>query len=58
MTQTPLTTLLRKEYPICYNLSWQLVKIMQNELKAQIPEAEVSYLTLHIERIYQKMNTK
>ncbi|MFX0560877.1 PRD domain-containing protein [Tepidibacillus infernus] len=54
----PLTTLLRKEYPICYNLSWQLVKIMQNELKAQIPEAEVSYLTLHIERIYQKMNTK
>lgn len=47
----PLSTLLQKEYPICYNLSWKLVKIMQNELQMTIPEAEVSYLTLHIQRL-------
>jgi transcriptional antiterminator len=47
----PLSGLLRTEYPVCYNLSWKLVKIMQNELRVEIPEAEVSYLTLHIQRI-------
>lgn len=47
----PLSTLLQKEYPVCYNLSWKLVKIMQNELRIPIPEAEVSYLTLHIQRL-------
>jgi len=48
----PLSTLLQKEYPVCYNLSWKLVKVMQNMLKVEIPEAEVSYLTLHIQRIF------
>ncbi|MGD8190455.1 glucose PTS transporter transcription antiterminator GlcT [Brevibacillus ginsengisoli] len=47
----PLSALLQKEYPLCYNLSWKLVKIMQNELRMNIPEAEVSYLTLHIQRL-------
>lgn len=47
----PLSTLLQKEYPVCYNLAYKLVKIMQNELKLEIPEAEVSYLTLHIQRL-------
>ncbi|WP_339060410.1 glucose PTS transporter transcription antiterminator GlcT [Tepidibacillus marianensis] len=47
----PLSTLLQREYPVCYNISWKLVKIMQNSLKAEIPEAESSYLTLHIRRI-------
>ncbi|WCK55879.1 PRD domain-containing protein [Aneurinibacillus sp. Ricciae_BoGa-3] len=47
----PLSGLLRTEYPVCYNLSWKLVKIMQNELRVEIPESEVSYLTLHIQRI-------
>jgi transcriptional antiterminator len=47
----PLSSLLQKEYPVCYNLSYKLVKIMQNVLKVDIPEAEVSYLTLHIQRI-------
>ena len=47
----PLAHLLQKEYPVCYNLSWKLVKIMQNTLKSSIPEAEVGYLTLHIQRL-------
>lgn len=47
----PLSALLQQEYPLCYNLSWKLVKIMQTELKTDIPEAEASYLTLHIQRL-------
>ncbi|WP_027415910.1 glucose PTS transporter transcription antiterminator GlcT [Aneurinibacillus terranovensis] len=54
----PVSDLLRKEYPACYNLSWKLVKIMQNELKVDIPEAEVSYLTLHIQRIVSHLHMK
>lgn len=49
--QHPLTKVLREEYPICYSLAWKLVKVMQSELKKPIPEAEVSYLTLHLQRI-------
>jgi transcriptional antiterminator len=49
----PLSTLLEREYPVCYNLSYKLVKIMQNELKLDISDAEISYLTLHIQRLAQ-----
>jgi len=52
----PLSALLQREYPVCYNLSYKLVKIMQNELKLDISEAEVSYLTLHIQRLAKDVN--
>ncbi|TCS81790.1 glucose PTS transporter transcription antiterminator GlcT [Tepidibacillus fermentans] len=52
----PLSSLLQKEYPICYNLAWKLVKIMQNTLKTEIPKAEVVYLTMHIQRILNHIN--
>ncbi|UOF89104.1 PRD domain-containing protein [Fodinisporobacter ferrooxydans] len=54
----PLSTLLQKEYPVCYNLSWKLIKILQKELQKKIPEAEASYLTLHIQRLYDHTNIK
>lgn len=47
----PLSTLLQKEYPRCYNLAWKLVKVMQMEVMKPISEAEISYLTLHLQRI-------
>jgi len=52
----PLSALLQREYPLCYNLSYKLVKIMQNELKLDISEAEISYLTLHIQRLAKDVN--
>ncbi len=52
--ENPLSRILQKEYPLCYNVAWKLVKILQNELKVDIPEAEVSYLTLHIQRILDR----
>ncbi|MEN0645021.1 transcription antiterminator [Alkalicoccobacillus gibsonii] len=48
-----LKEVLQKEYPVCYNLSWNLIKVMQQSLKKQIPEGEAVYLTLHLQRLTQ-----
>lgn len=49
-----ITELLKLEYPICYNLAWKLIKVMQQELKQHVYEAEAVYLTLHLQRIQSK----
>ncbi|MCL7747749.1 glucose PTS transporter transcription antiterminator GlcT [Halalkalibacter alkaliphilus] len=49
--QDSLKNVLQAEYPVCYNLSWKLMKIMQQTLKKTIPEAEAVYLTLHLQRL-------
>lgn len=46
--------LLKNEYPICYNLSWKLMKIMQQTLKKPVYEAEAVYLTIHLQRLNNK----
>lgn len=43
--------LLKHEYPLCYNLSWKLIKIMQQYLKKHVYEAETVYLTMHLQRL-------
>lgn len=50
-----ITGLLKNEYPICYNLAWKLIKVMQQTLQKEIYEAEAVYLTLHLQRIQAKM---
>lgn len=49
-----IALLLKNEYPICYNLSWKLMKIMQQTLKKPVYEAEAVYLTLHLQRLNNK----
>lgn len=49
-----IAELLKAEYPICYNLSWKLMKIIQQTLKKPVYEAEAVYLTMHLQRLYQK----
>lgn len=49
-----IAELLKTEYPECYNLSWKLIKIMQQTLKKSVYDAESVYLTLHLERLYSK----
>lgn len=51
-----ITLLLKSEYPVCYNLAWKLIKIMQQSLKKDIYEAEAVYLTLHLQRIQAKID--
>ncbi|CAM4118274.1 glucose PTS transporter transcription antiterminator GlcT [Mesobacillus thioparans] len=48
-------TLLKEEYPLCYNLSWKLIKVMQQTLKKQVCDAEAVYLTMHLQRLQKKV---
>ncbi|WP_141434318.1 glucose PTS transporter transcription antiterminator GlcT [Bacillus sp. 03113] len=52
-----ITFLLKKEYPLCYNLSWKLIKVMQETLKKQVFDAEAVYLTMHLQRLQKKENS-
>lgn len=49
------TLLLKEEYPVCYNLSWKLIKVMQQELKKPVFNAEAVYLTMHLQRLQKKV---
>jgi transcriptional antiterminator len=50
-----ITLLLKEEYPVCYNLSWKLIKVMQQTLKKKVFDAEAVYLTMHLQRIQKKI---
>ncbi|TMW71635.1 glucose PTS transporter transcription antiterminator GlcT [Alteribacter natronophilus] len=50
-TQEKLAWLLKQEYPVCYNLSWKLIRIIQHELQKSVPEAETVYITVHLQRL-------
>jgi transcriptional antiterminator len=47
-------SLLKDEYPVCYNLSWKLIKVMQQFLKMKVFDAEAVYLTMHLQRLQKK----
>ncbi|TYS67426.1 transcription antiterminator [Sutcliffiella horikoshii] len=49
--QEALAKVLQAEYPVCYNLAWKLIKIMQQNLHKPVPDAEAVYLTLHLQRL-------
>ncbi|WP_335872520.1 glucose PTS transporter transcription antiterminator GlcT [Bacillus sp. 2205SS5-2] len=49
-----IANLLKQEYPVCYNLSWKLIKMMQQTLKKSVYDAEAVYLTMHLQRIQKK----
>lgn len=41
--------LLKDQYPLCYNISVKIVKMMQTKLKKPIYQSELAYLTMHIQ---------
>ncbi|WP_223596489.1 glucose PTS transporter transcription antiterminator GlcT [Neobacillus bataviensis] len=49
-----IASLLKVEYPVCYNLSWKLIKVMQQTLKLKVFDAEAVYLTMHLQRLQNK----
>lgn len=49
-----LKEVLQKEYPVCYNLAWKLIKVMQNQLRKPVDESEALYLTIHLQRLTHK----
>ncbi|MDQ0254554.1 transcriptional antiterminator [Evansella vedderi] len=54
--QESLKKVLQSEYPVCYTLSWKLMKIMQQKLKKPVPDEEAVYLTLHLQRLYKTVS--
>jgi transcriptional antiterminator len=50
-----ISFLLKKEYPVCYNLAWKIIKIMQQSLKKKVFDAEAVYLTMHLQRLQKKI---
>ncbi|KHE69935.1 glucose PTS transporter transcription antiterminator GlcT, partial [Halobacillus sp. BBL2006] len=49
-----LANMLKQEYPVCYNLAWKLIKVMQRQLNKPVDESEVIYLTIHLQRLTHK----
>jgi transcriptional antiterminator len=49
-----LKEVLQNEYPLCYNLSWKLIKVMQEALKKPVFDAEAVYLSIHLQRLSSK----
>lgn len=49
-----LDSLLNQEYPEMYSLAWKLTKIMERRINLPVYAAEVSYLTMHLQRLSQK----
>jgi transcriptional antiterminator len=52
--QEKLSFLLKEEYPVCYNLAWKLIKIMQQALSRPVYDSEAVYLTMHLQRLQKK----
>lgn len=50
-----MTSLLKTEYPVCYNLAWKMIKVIQQTLQMEIYDAEAVYLTLHLQRIQSRV---
>lgn len=53
--QEKLSCLLKEEYPVCYNLAWKLIKIMQQALSRPVYDSEAVYLTMHLQRLQKKI---
>ncbi|WP_456279221.1 glucose PTS transporter transcription antiterminator GlcT [Bacillus sp. AK128] len=49
-----ISKILQAEYPICYNLAWKLIKIVQQKIQLKVADAEAVYLTLHLQRLSAK----
>ncbi|WP_226666092.1 glucose PTS transporter transcription antiterminator GlcT [Metabacillus litoralis] len=49
-----LSLLLKSEYPLCYNTSWKMIKVMQQVLRKPVYEAEAVFLTMHLYRLTNK----
>ena len=51
---TSLDGLMKREYPEMYTLAWKLTKVMEQRVRIPVYPAEVSYLTVHLQRLAQK----
>ncbi|KIX89750.1 transcriptional regulator [Staphylococcus microti] len=43
--------LLKEQYPLCYNVAVKIIKMIQSQMDVDVYEAEVAYLTMHIQQL-------
>ncbi|UXR73097.1 transcription antiterminator [Staphylococcus sp. IVB6238] len=43
--------LLKAQYPLCYNVAVKIIKMIQSQMDVEVYEAEVAYLTMHIQQL-------
>ncbi|QLK86220.1 glucose PTS transporter transcription antiterminator GlcT [Staphylococcus sp. 17KM0847] len=43
--------LLKAQYPLCYNIAVKIIKMIQSHMDVEVYEAEVAYLTMHIQQL-------
>jgi transcriptional antiterminator len=53
-----LDKLLFQEYPELYSLAWKMTKIMEQRLHKPVYPSEVSYLTVHLQRLAEKKKSE
>lgn len=44
-------TLLKSQYPLCYNIAVKIVKMIQTQSSVEVYQAEIAYLTMHIQQL-------
>ncbi|ASA19983.1 glucose PTS transporter transcription antiterminator GlcT [Paenibacillus donghaensis] len=49
-----LDGLMKREYPEMYTLAWKITKVIEKRMRIPVYPAEVSYLTIHLQRLSQK----
>lgn len=44
-------TLLKSQYPLCYNIAVKIVKMIQTQSSVEVYQAEIAYLTMYIQQL-------
>jgi transcriptional antiterminator len=52
-SENRLLPLLKRSFPLCYDLATRLVQVIERTLQVQLPESEIGYLTIHLSRLQQ-----
>lgn len=56
--QSEFITMIKNHYPICYNIAFKILIMIQKEYNVHISDSEVVYLALHIHHFEAKLNEK
>ncbi|MFY0762182.1 PRD domain-containing protein [Metabacillus dongyingensis] len=46
--------MIKKKFPISYQCSKEVVKVLKNTYEMELPESEIGFISLHIERLKQR----
>ncbi|MGE7602488.1 PRD domain-containing protein [Peribacillus sp. NPDC097675] len=50
--------MIKKKFPVSYNCSKEVAKVLLNTYEMELPECELGYISLHIERLKQRWSVE